>query len=117
MSFLTRLSYFVFGVVLGSILVIKLLIRDREFPAWLPEDRVLEELAVDSLIISEAVSLPFSDSILMERIKDSDVLFSESVVRNQRCKEYQLESENERMRFEICPEAITLMEYRPLQVD
>ena len=95
-------------------LVYALLIRDREFPAWLPEDRVLEELAVDSLIISKTVNLPITDSVLMKRIKESDVLFNESIVRDQPCKEYQLESEHERMRFEICPETITLIEYGPL---
>ena len=94
-------------------LVYALLIRDRDFPAWLPEDRVLEELAVDSLVIADGISIPFADSILIERIKSCDVLFSESVVRDAPCKEYQLESELERMRFEICKTQITLIAYEP----
>ena len=114
MSFARRFGYFLFGVGLGCLLVYALLIRDRDFPAWLPEDRVLEELAVDSVIISESVILPFADSLLTGRILECDVLFSESVVRNQPCKEYQLQSKIERMRFEICEKQITLIQYKAL---
>jgi hypothetical protein len=111
MSFARRFGYFLFGVGLGCILVYALLIRDREFPSWLPEGRVLEELAADAVVVSESIILPFSDSLLPARILKCDVLFNESVVRDQPCKEYQLQSEIERMRFEICDKQITLMEY------
>ena len=113
MNFLTRLSYFAFGAGLGCLLVYALLIRDREFPAWLPEDRVIEELAVDSVVIAEGVQLPFSDSLLVAKIKLSDVLFKESKVRDVECKEYQLESDEERMRFQICKDEIRLIAYEP----
>lgn len=96
---------------MGSMLVYALLIRDREFPAWLPEDRVIEELAVGSVIIGNGIILPFPDSVLVDRIEASDVLFSESIVRDSPCKEYQLESDAERMRFEICEKQITLIEF------
>ncbi len=92
-------------------LVYVLLIRDREFPAWLPEDRVLEQLAVDSVLIPSNINLPFPDSILPERVMTCEVLFKESVVRDKPCKEYQLQSEKERMRFEVCKKTISLMEY------
>ncbi|MGB0368010.1 MAG: hypothetical protein ACPGU4_04830 [Flavobacteriales bacterium] len=111
MSFTKRLGYFAFGVGLGCMLVYALLIRDREFPAWLPEDRVLEELAVDSVVISASVNLPFADSLLPKRVLECDVLFDESVVRDQPCKEYQLQSEIDKMRFEVCDEKITLTQY------
>ena len=113
MNFLTRLSYFAFGAGLGCLLVYALLIQDREFPAWLPEDRVIEELAVDSVVIAEGVQLPFPDSLLVARIKSSDVLFKESKVRDVECKEYQLESDVERMRFQICKDKIRLIAYEP----
>jgi hypothetical protein len=112
MNFLTRLSYFAFGAGLGCLLVYALLIRDREFPAWLPKDRVIEELAVDSVVIGENIILPFADSLLVERIQSSDVLFNESKVRDVECKEYQLESAEERMRFQICKDHIRLIEYK-----
>jgi hypothetical protein len=112
MNFFQRLSYFGFGVGLGCLIVYALLIRDRDFPAWLPEDRVLEELAVDSIIISPELNLNFTDSILKEKILDSDVLFRESVVRDKPCREYQLESEKERMRFKICDTQVELYQYQ-----
>lgn len=112
MNFLQRLGYFAFGAGLGCMLVYALLIRDREFPAWLPEGRVLEELAIDSITIAPNVSINFSDSVLIEKIHNSDVLFRESIVRDKPCKEYQLESDEERMRFKICSGKVELINYQ-----
>ncbi|MFT7102609.1 MAG: hypothetical protein ACJAYA_001182 [Bacteroidia bacterium] len=113
MNFLHRFKFFAIGVGLGCLVVYGLLIRDRDFPAWLPEDRVLEELAVDSIIIRDGVQLSFADSLLTEHILDSDVIFDESSVRDMACREYQLESDTERMRFKICNKRIELYEYKP----
>lgn len=113
MSFVQRLGYFGFGLALGCMLVYILLIRDREFPAWTPNGRVLEELAVDSVVIDPSVQLPFADSLLVQHVKASDVKFDESLVRDVPCREYQLESDAERMRFKICKTEIRLIEYRP----
>jgi hypothetical protein len=113
MNFLQRFKFFGIGVGLGCVIVYFLLIRNRDFPAWLPEDRVLEELAVDSVIIANDIQLPFADSLLKERILNSDVIFDESKVRDMACREYQLESETERMRFKICDKKIRLYQYEP----
>ncbi len=113
MNFLHRFKFFAIGVGLGCLIVYALLIRDRDFPAWLPGDRVLEELAVDSVIIGSDIQLPFADSLLKEHILNSDVLFDESKVRDMACREYQLESETERMRFKICNKRIQLYQYEP----
>lgn len=114
MNFRQRLGYFGFGVGLGCMLVYGLLIKGRDFPAWLPEGRVLEELAVDSIQIGQGVEITFSDSILIEKIKKSDVLFRESIVKAEPCREYQLQSDEERMRFKICDSYIELSEYSSL---
>lgn len=111
MNFLQRFKFFGIGVGLGCLIVYGLLIRDREFPAWLPGDRVLEELAVDSVLIGKDIQLPFPDSLLVEHILNSDVLFDESKVRDMTCREYQLESDLERMRFKICNKQIELYQY------
>lgn len=112
-NFLHRFKFFAIGVGLGCLVVYGLLIKDRDFPAWLPDDRVLEELAVDSVKIASNIQLPFADSLLPERILNSDVLFNESKVRDMACREYQLESEVERMRFKICNKQIELYQYEP----
>lgn len=111
MSFVQRFGYFAFGIGLGCILVYALLIRDRELPAWLPDDRVIQELAVDTLVIDPSIKLPFADSLLIKHIEDSDVLFDESLVRDVPCREYQLESDSERMRFKVCKTEIRLYEF------
>ncbi|MFM1876198.1 MAG: hypothetical protein RL266_1935 [Bacteroidota bacterium] len=113
MSFIQRLGYFIFGVGLGSMLVYVLLIRDREFPAWLPEDRVIEELTTDTIFVAKAVVINFSDSTLKQKVKEADVLFRESIVRNEPCREYQLETDNERMRFSICKDRTELIQFDP----
>jgi hypothetical protein len=113
MNFIQRLGYFGIGIGLGCLIVYALLIRDRDFPAWLPGDRVLEELAIDSVIVANDIQLPFADSLLKEHILNSDVLFDESKVRDMSCREYQLESDTERMRFKICNKQIRLYQFEP----
>ena len=116
MNFLTRFGYFAFGLGLGCMLVYIMLIRNRtDLPAWLPGDRVIQDLAVDSVIIDDGITLPFPDSLLIARIKASDVKFDESIVRDVTCKEYQLESEAERMRFRHCRTEISLIGYEAIR--
>lgn len=113
MNFLQRFGYFAFGLGLGCMLVYALLIRGRnDLPAWLPGDRVIQDLAVDTIIIDAGVVLPFPDSLLIDHIKASEVKFDESLVRDVPCKEYQLESETERMRFKHCRTEIRLTDYQ-----
>lgn len=113
MTFLQRFKYYGFGVILGCLIAYMLLIRGRGCYAWTPNDRVINQLAVDSVVIDESVQLPFPDSLLIEHIKASEVVFDESLVRDVACKEYQLESDAERMRFKVCKREIRLIDYRP----
>ena len=96
-------------------LVYVMLIRDRDFPAWLPEDRVLEELAADSIAIAEGLHLTFSDSTLRSKLEDADVLFKKSIVRNEPCREYQIETALEHMRFKLCDSIPELIQYEAKQ--
>jgi len=112
MSLFQRFKFFGFGIAIGSTMVYFMLIKDRDFPAWLPEDRVLEELTMNPIFIANGVTLPFADSLLPQRIHSSDVLFDESNVREKPCREYQLESETERMRLSICDTVVSLLDYQ-----
>ncbi len=111
MTLLNRFKFFGIGIAIGSAMVYYMLIKDREFPAWLPSDRVIEELTMYPVRIDGNVELPFPDSLIVEHIRVSDVLFDESKVREKPCREYQLESATERMRLEICDTVVTLLEY------
>lgn len=111
MKFFDRLLYFGFGTGLGCLLVYFMLLKDRDLPAWLPSDRVLEELTQGPIDIANGVVVPLNDSLLVSAIMNSDVIFSESIVRDALCRTYQLDSKMERMRFEICDEDVRLIEY------
>ena len=113
MTFFQRFGYFAFGLGMGCILVYILLIRNREFPAWTPEGRVLEELTMDTIFISPDLNFQITDSVLRSKVKHSEVLFRESIVRNKPCREYQLDSKQERMRVSICDSIRTLVQYEP----
>lgn len=113
MKLLHRLKFFLFGVLLGSGIVYMLLIKDRDFPAWLPGDRVIEEMLSYDLTVADSVLLPFADSLLAGHIGQSDVLFKESTVRDQKCRTYQLESSAHRMRVQLCDSVATVVHYMP----
>lgn len=115
MKFTDRLMYFAFGILLGCGLVYGMLIKDRDFPAWLPGDRVIEELTSYPISVADSVRLPFSDSLLASRMEDSDVKFRESVVRDQPCRTYQLQSEVDRLRVRICDSTVTIVAYERVQ--
>lgn len=113
MTFLQRLGYYGFGVGIGCMLVYALLIRNREFPAWTPEGRVLEELTMDTIHIAPELNVQFTDSVLRDKVKHADVRFRESIVRDEPCREYQLDTKKERMRVSICDSIRTLVLYEP----
>jgi hypothetical protein len=117
MSFLQRLSYFAFGAGLGCVIVYGLLIRDRDFPAWLPGDRVIEELTKQPVVIAPEVGVTFSDSIYKLKMEDADVEFKKSIVRASEihpCREYHLETDLEIMRVRICDSIPKLIAYESL---
>ncbi len=113
MKFLQRFKFYAFGLLIGSMLVYFTVVRHRdEMPAWTPNDRVLQELRLaDTILMGADVVLPFPDSLLKGRIRQSTVRFGESDVRTDSCRVYQLVSDRERMRFRICAKAVSLVEY------
>jgi hypothetical protein len=112
MNFLNRLKYYMLGLGLGSLLVYIMLVRNRtDLPVWTPNDRVLQELRLADLTVAQDVTIPFTDSVLQLRIRQSSVLFSESDVRSDSCRTYQLDSDTERMRFRICGKNAQLVRY------
>ena len=96
MSFGRRLRLFIFGILLGSLVVWGFLFRGRTFPAWTPEGRVLESLQEHPVKIStEARCLldcnKISDQDILKLIADGDVLFSQSDIHGKEIPEYVVE--------------------------
>lgn len=93
MDFKRRLTLFLAGILLGTVFIYFILFRNREFPAWTPNGRVLQAfksapVRMDNktkcLILCHGVN---NDDIIL-LINDGKVLFSESDIRNKEIPEY-----------------------------
>lgn len=47
-----RIAFFIAGTVLGSVFVYYVLIKGKKFPAWLPKDRIKEQIKETPLELS-----------------------------------------------------------------
>ena len=86
MSFGRRIRLFIFGTLLGSLVVWGFLFRGRSFPAWTPEGRVLEALQGNPIKISANARClldcnHITDEEILAVLADGDVLFSQSDIR------------------------------------
>lgn len=100
MSFGRRIRLFIFGVLLGSLVVWGFLFRGRTFPAWTPEGRVLESLQEHPVKISSVARClldcnHISDQDILALIADGDVLFSQSDIHGKDVPEYVVEGKGQ----------------------
>jgi len=109
MDFNRRLRLFLFGVIAGSLVVWALLFRNRELPAWTPNDRVMESLRQNPIKIQPAARCIMDcngivDGDVIKVLQTGRVKFSESDVRGKEVPEYIIEGEKQdgkplKMRF------------------
>lgn len=95
MNFWARLRLFIIGILLGSVFVYFVLIRNNEFPAWTPSGRVLEQLQENPIKISAKLECQLKEAQLQPNdvvyiLASAKVLFKESEVRNVSDKKYVL---------------------------
>ena len=120
MNFFTRLSKFLIGFLIGSLLVYFFLVRDhkRDLKGWLPQERIIQDIQKEELAISQHADcqlkcLGFLKEDLDTLIKEGKVKFAESHVRKEPCPVYFIESaykENTAsLEIEKCSDVITLM--------
>ncbi len=93
MSFGRRLRLFIFGILLGSLVVWGFLFRGRTFPAWTPEGRVMEALQEHPIKISSQARClldcnKISDQDVLALISEGEVLFSQSDIHGKEVPEY-----------------------------
>jgi hypothetical protein len=98
MNFARRLRLFIFGILVGCLVVWALLMRGREFPAWTPEGRILEALQQHPVKVSQAARCMMqcnniSNNDMLSVINSADVVFSESTVRDIETPEYILQGQ------------------------
>lgn len=91
-----RLFLFSIGIILGSLLVYFTLIRGRNRAHWLPGNRVKELILKSEIIYSPHAKCimacrNISESDVMHILKEGDVNFKESHVRDTPCPSYAID--------------------------
>jgi hypothetical protein len=98
MPFSRRITLFIFGTLLGCFFVWAVLMRGRDFPAWTPEGRVLQQLRENPIRIAPKAACQLKCAALENNdilavLQTAEVLFSESAIRGKETPEYVLEGE------------------------
>ncbi len=93
----TRLAYFILGIVAGSIFVYYILIKGKKFPAWLPADRVKEQIKGSKVVLSpkatcmlKCIAVPKEDVYTLIT-ETGEVVFSDSETRRKPYPIYHIE--------------------------
>ena len=119
MNFLYRLSYYLFGFIIGMFFLMFFFSGKKTSCNYLPSKRVKNDLLKKQIIIPSHLKKEFiflNDSILYSQISLSEIIFSESNVNeNDTCNTYRLElkesKKNYKMDIKNCPENIFLNSY------
>jgi hypothetical protein len=112
MGFPRRLMLFMFGAAMGTVLVYGMLIRDREFPAWTPSDRIKEEITWDSIHVDASLNLELNQAAIVNAVNGSNIHFDKSKVRTKPCRTYLMTTEDlHDMTISICDSVATVLAY------
>ncbi len=119
MNFLYRLSYYLFGFIIGMFFLMFFFSGKKTSCNYLPSKRVKNDLLKKQIIIPSHLKKEFiflNDSILYSQISLSEIIFSESNVNEKdTCNTYRLElkesKKNYKMDIKNCPENIFLNYY------
>ena len=119
MNFLYRLSYYLFGFIIGMFFLMFFFSGKKTSCNYLPSKRVKNDLLKKQIIIPSHLKKEFiflNDSILYSQISLSEIIFSESNVNEKdTCNTYRLElkesKKNYKMDIKNCPENIFLNSY------
>ena len=119
MNFLYRLSYYLFGFIIGMFFLMFFFSGKKTSCNYFPSKRVKNDLLKKQIIIPSHLKKEFiflNDSILYSQISLSEIIFSESNVNEKdTCNTYRLElkesKKNYKMDIKNCPENIFLNYY------
>lgn len=117
MPFLRRLGYYLVGLSIGLVFLSFFLSGKRTSCHYGPEARVKNNFEQKTLTISSKVKNEYeylNDSLLIEYIKTSTIIFSESQTRLDSCKRYRLRREKApKLDFllENCEKELRLIEF------
>jgi len=113
-----RLSIFIFGVLLG-VMVVRFAFPGRfsEYAQYFSLDyRVLYHLNKNTLYISSQAQcklecLSVSQEQILKVLEDGEVNFAESKTKTKPCKTYTIEKDNLSAIFELCEEKVKLLDF------
>ena len=119
MNFLYRLSYYLFGFVIGMFFLMFFFSGKKTSCNYFPSKRVKNDLLKKQIIIPSHLKKEFiflNDSILYSQISLGKIIFSESNVNEKdTCNTYRLELNESKKIYKIdiknCPENIFLKSY------
>jgi hypothetical protein len=118
MTFFRRLRLYLLGVAIGVVVVYFMLLYKRERPSWMPQGRVLEQIAASEIIFTQKALLNIrSLNLNEEKIKSSiiengTVIFSKSDTQRKPCPVYYIENKKNNeifVRAEVCDSICTIM--------
>lgn len=106
MSLARRFLFYFIGIGLGIIFVYLVVLRGRDWPSWLPQGALIEEIQrKPQQIPTEGDCAPASlgiDSVQLNRmIKKASVDFKRSEVQKEPCRLYYLNTEWSEKNYEI----------------
>jgi hypothetical protein len=116
MNLFSRILTYVFGVLLGSLMVYFMLFRNRErnLAGWLPKERIMAQIKENPITMTpQAICalncLGLSESALKEKISAGTINFSRSEVRNEPCPVYFIEIRDIFLNVEVCEKSSQLL--------
>lgn len=106
MALARRFLFYFIGIGLGILFVYAVVLRGRDWPAWLPQGAVIEEIFRKPMTVTEDETCSPQalgiDSLQLNRmIKKSKVDFKRSDVQKQPCRLYYLNTEWIEKNYEI----------------
>lgn len=118
MTFFRRLRLYLIGVAIGVVVVYFMLLYKRDRPSWMPQGRILEQIAASEIIFTEKAllnihSLNLNEEEIKKSItKNGSVIFSKSDTQRKPCPVYFIEDKkNEEIfyRAEVCDSVCTIL--------
>ncbi|CAG0982258.1 hypothetical protein FLAV_01832 [Flavobacteriales bacterium] len=118
MTFFRRLRLYLLGVVIGVIIVYFMLLHKRERPSWLPQGRILEQIASSEIRFTDKAlcsmeALNVNETEVKSLIsKKGSVFFSKSDTKRKPCPVYYIKGKEEKeifVKVEMCDSISTVM--------
>ena len=94
-----RLSFFLFGLILGCLLLVFFLKKKGTTLNYFPNERVLSQLRKKKICYAPSIQNTEDTITCQKLLQDGTVIFSESIIRSEECNEYKIISPDQDQTF------------------